>query len=73
MEDLAVFGISVLVGSEISSEDAAFSAKERILAGNQLMEKRLCAELHHNTGYIQDIFCYSEYWCSKSKRTMILK
>lgn len=57
MADLAVFVIFVLVRSEISSEDVPFSVEERILAENQLMEKRLCAKLHHSTGYILDIFC----------------
>lgn len=51
LANLAVFVISVLVRPEISSDDAAFLPEERTLAGNQLMEKRLCAKLRHRTGY----------------------
>lgn len=68
MAHLAVFVISVLVGSEISSEDVAFSVEERIWAGNQLMGKRLCAKLHHSTGYILDIFCC--VWKDSSTHTV---
>lgn len=38
LADLAVF-VTCVSGSRIASEDAAFSVEERILAGNQLMEK----------------------------------